>query len=305
METQALQLQGTLLETSIGFWLEAFLRAKKSERLSGDTVIWYGKNLSKFEQYTQAQLLTLDQLTPAHLRDYLLWLEQEGHNAGGVHGHFRALRAFMRWAWLENDLEKNPMDKVKAPRLDQTPLEPIPVADVEAMVKTCERTAFLGSRDSAMLLFLLDTGLRANELISLRREDVDPLTGAVVVRRGKGGKGRTAYIGRTTRRYLRKYLKQSKGITLWTTRGGEALTYSGLVMMLRRRAKEAGTSEWMPHSFRRAFALNYLRNGGDIMTLRELLGHQDLQVLERYVKLIGSDLQAGHASASPVDSLFA
>lgn len=303
MQTQVIQKQGTMVEPSFTHWLEAFLRAKKSERRSPKTIEWYAGNLGKFLLYANAQLLTLGELTPSNLRDYLLWLEQEGHNSGGIHGHYRALRSFLRWIAFENDLDKSPIDKVKGPRVSQAPLEPIPVADVQAMMDVCKRSSFLGCRDAALLLFLLDTGLRANELLSLRREDLDPLTGAVAVKRGKGGKPRTTYIGRITRRHMRKYLKLSRGVNLWTTRSGEGLTYSGLVMMLRRRANDAGIQVWLPHSFRRAFALNYLRNGGDIMTLRELLGHRDLQVLERYVKLVGTDLQAGHAASSPVDGM--
>ena len=92
----------------------------------------------------------------------------------------------MCWPWEENDLEvKNPVAKVEPPRVPETPLQPIPLQDLEALLATCSRKRFTDNRDRALLLALLDTGCRATEFLSLNLGDVDLAVGSVTVRRGR------------------------------------------------------------------------------------------------------------------------
>ncbi len=71
---------------------------------------------------------------------------------------------------------------------------------------------------------------------------------------------------------------------------------------MRRRAQRGNVKEPPLHTFRRAFAINMLRAGVDIYTLKELLGYADLQVLRRYLKQESGDLIAAHRRGSPVDN---
>ena len=90
---------------------------------------------------------------------------------------------------------------------------------------------------------------------------------------------------------------------LFATRTGERLARSSLREILRRRSRDAGLAETpSPHDFRRAFALQMLRNGSDIFALQRLMGHSDLSVLRRYLAQSDQDIQAAHMRASPVDN---
>jgi len=88
----------------------------------------------------------------------------------------------------------------------------------------------------------------------------------------------------------------------WLTDEGERLTYWGLNEVISRRAKAAKVQKPRLHDFRRDFALNFLRNGGDIFTLQRLLGHADLQVLRRYLAQTEGDLREAHRRVSPEDN---
>lgn len=90
---------------------------------------------------------------------------------------------------------------------------------------------------------------------------------------------------------------------MWVSVEGNRLTYSGLRQIIRRLSGHANTPEPTLHDFRRAFALACLRNGMDIYSLQNLMGHADLQVLRRYLKQTREDLQAAHAKGSPVEHL--
>jgi integrase/recombinase XerD len=173
------------------------------------------------------------------------------------------------------------------------------------MLATCERHTFAGDRDRAILLCLLDTGCRASEFVALDVGDVNMSTGAVIIRKGKGGKFRTAFMGASTRREVLRYLRHraDAGGPLWVTMAGARLTYAGLRQVVRPRAVAAGVLVPSLHSFRQAFALACLRGGMDVYSLQKLMGHADLSVLRRYLAQTEADLQAAHQRAGPVDNL--
>ncbi len=287
-------------------WIEAFLIDRKAQNMAAGTLYFYRAKLKLFSTYCESQIIThVRQVTPDILRRFLLYLQEQGHNPGGVHGVFRAVRAFLLWWEAETEPEdwKNPIHKVKAPEVPDEPLEPVELETVKALINNCRGNEFTAIRDKALLLFLLDTGARAAEVCALNVSDVDMMTGAVLIRQGKGRKYRTVFLGQKTRRSLRAYVKARPGkmAALWVTRDGERLTYWGLNEIIRRRAKQAKVEKPGLHDFRRAFALNFLRNGGDIYSLQNLMGHADLQVLRRYLKQTEADLRLAHQKGSPVD----
>ena len=216
------------------------------------------------------------------------------------------MRVFLRWWEVEYEPSswKNPVSKVKAPRLEKKILEPANAEIVSKLMSACP-TGYLGARDKATILFLCDTGCRASEFTGLNVTDYHVSSGAVVIRNGKGGKGRTVFVGRKTRRAPRKYLRQRPSDAdraLLVTVGGDRLTYSGLRQIVRRRANKAGVTPPVLHSFRHLFAVQCLRNGMNLRRLQELMGHSDLQMLIRYTKLVTDDLRAAHLQASPMDN---
>jgi integrase/recombinase XerD len=163
-------------------------------------------------------------------------------------------------------------------------------------------------RDQALFLFLLDTGARATETTNINLDDINLRTGEILIRSGKGGKPRKVFIGKITRKAIRAYLKvaarkfDDQNKSLWISKSGNGLGYSGLNLMIRRRSKRAGIEKPSAHDFRRANALNFLRNGGDIYSLQKLMGHADLQVLRRYLAQTTDDLREAHHRYSPVDN---
>lgn len=91
-----------------------------------------------------------------------------------------------------------------------------------------------------MILGLLDTGARAKEFLNINLEDVDLVSGAVMIRQSKGRKPRMVFLGRKTIRAIRKYLRYRKDNhpALWVSTHGERMTYAALRCFLRRRAEQ-------------------------------------------------------------------
>ncbi len=304
-ENRQIDEQRIISVFSILEWAEAFIIDRKSRGLSPNTISFHRKKLEKFLKYCEIyQIHDIQEIEAKHIREYILWLEDKGHNKGGVHAHFRVLRSFLYWYEMKNDLPDwaNPIQKVKVKKPRQEPLEPADIKAVKAMLDVCGND-FTGIRDRLILLILLDTSLRASELLALNFDNVNPITGTLQIMHGKGDKFRVVYLGKKSRIALRSYYRGIKRLhdALIIGVHDERLTYTGLRLLLKRRANKAGVAYQSPHSFRRLFALTMLRNGIDVFSLQLLMGHEDLQMLRRYLKQAGSDLQEAHNQASPVD----
>lgn len=298
-----------VLDDYTGTWLEGFITDRRARGMSSGTIAFYIDKLRLFVKFADGQAIkAVPQITAAVVRDYMLWLEERGHNAGGRHCAFRALRTFVYWWADETEPEgwSNPFKKVSPPRIAQEPLPGVDLRTVAGMVGVCERGTFAGDRDRAIILCLLDSGARAREFTALNLENVNQATGEVFISKGKMGKSRYTYLGRTARRALRKYLKhrQDNINALWVTLyDTERLDYQGLRFVVKRRAKQAGVPCPGIHDFRRACALQLLRSGADVYSISRILGHADITMLRRYLALADADAQAAHAQHSPVDGL--
>lgn len=123
---------------------------RQAGELSKKSLKFYKQFLKFFIQHCDANSLKqIGEVTPDFLRRYLLGFS-ETHNPGGVHAAYRTLRAFFRWITEEKIMPpdwKNPMQKVKAPKVSIDPLESISLEDVRKLIDTCQPGSFTGERD--------------------------------------------------------------------------------------------------------------------------------------------------------------
>lgn len=285
----------------VEIWINSFLQAKRAENLTKGTIRYYKENLLPFMVYLETQEIKfISQITPDNIRDFLLILEDRGHNPGGIHGYFRAIKAFLRW--YENEVEpdgwKNPIHKVKAPKNPVEPIEGISKEDFDSLLSACEKGKYYGERDRTILCLLYDTGVRASELCAINLEDISFPDGSILIRQGKGRKPRYVFFGKTTRRQLRKWLafRGTDDTALFVNRYGERIIYATLREVMRRLSLKAGVKEPGLHAFRRAFCLECLRNGMSEITIARIMGHTTTQLIGRYAKQKKIDLQNSYRS---------
>jgi site-specific recombinase XerD len=243
IETQR-TLQVSNVDDYLLTWLEAFLINRKAAGVAEGTLRFYRQKIKLFSDYCDALTVKqIGQITPSFLRQYLLYLGESGHNAGGRLAAFRIIRAF--FLWFEDEVEpqgwSNPIRKVKAPKVPVEPLEPVSFEFVAKMVKAYPHNTFTGDRDAAVLVCLLDTGARASEFLSINLEDINQARGDILIRQGKGRKPCTVYISKQSKRALRRNLKHRRddSASLWLTHpcfGYERWGYDGLRGILTRRA---------------------------------------------------------------------
>jgi integrase/recombinase XerD len=282
-------------------WIEYFLKDRKSQSMAKGTLYFYKKKLELLVKFCDTQAVTrLSQIDPNFIRNYMLWLQERGNNIGGQHQCYRTLKTLL-YFWM-NEVEpdyKNPFTKTKPPKLANEPLIPVTLDDVKSLLDTCKAGTFIGERNKSLVLCLLETGIRANELLSIDLDDIS-LLGEILIKQAKGGKFRTVFLGKKTRQALRKYLKlrDDSSQALFVNKSGERLTYFGLREIIRRMSKQAGINKPPSlHSFRRAFCLNQLQNNVPETTIARLMGHSSTILIARYAKQTKRDLREQFVSA--------
>lgn len=237
-----------------------------------------------------------EEVTARHVREYLALLIERGRKDTTVWGHARAIKTMLRFWQREGYIGAPVLFDLPKKALRRLPV--LTAEQVRELVKVCD------VRQRALVLFIVDSGLRREEVCRVNWADVDFETGMIQVRRGKGGKDRTAVIGARTRRALLAYRRtQTERLgAVFLTRQGRRMTGSALRSIFRRLSKRAGIHV-NAHALRRTFVILSLRAGMSVLHLKTLLGHADFEMVERYAQLEGIDLVSEHARASPIDNL--
>jgi integrase/recombinase XerD len=282
-----------------------FLLDCEARRLTPATREFYRAKLAVFVRWcAEEHIENLNELTAHHIRRFLVHILRRGLSGQYQHNLARAIRAFLNYCVRDDLLETSPFAQVQMPRLERKVPEALSAHEFNTILRSCTC-----ARDRAICLFLLDSGVRASELLALNLGDVDLKTGAVTVRLGKGQKGRTTYVGAATRKQLRRYYAERT-----TTRdddpifiaekGRGRLTQGGLVQLMERLRIRSGVALCTCHTFRRTFAITCLRNGMNLYVLARLMGHADITVLRPYLALVEDDLQDAHARYGAVDRML-
>ncbi len=284
---------------SLGRAVALFLAAKTAEGASPKTLEWYRMVLGRAMRDLGAEP-PVDSLAPAELRAWLVKL-RETLSPISVAGFVRGLKAFGNWCALEELAEAKALRTLRRPQVPHKLVEPL---TDEALRRLLDGAS---TRDRAILLMFLDTGLRLSELAGLRTANLRPDGSVKVV--GKGARERIVPVGTTARQALARYLRQGDGHpdgVVFRSRRGGALGWRGIQQVFRRMKLQAGIpGRCSPHTLRHTFARAYLVNGGDVFSLQRILGHATLDMVKRYVALADSDVAKRHRAASPADRLLA
>lgn len=282
---------------------EDFLFARTVERYSPATIRTYKTVLDMFAQ-SAGESTKFDQLGPDAIRRFLA--EKIDLEDKTVCNYHTVLAALWTWAVEQGYTRDHVVHKVKRPRYVRKPIEPFNEDQVKRIFKKCR-----GWRERAIILILLDCGIRASELVALTVDDWIP--GALIIRKGKGKKARKVPITEFTERAIFRSLGKrviypegmGAGLSLFSSQYPSlALTYDAIRSLMDRLEERSSVPNIHAHRFRHTFAINYLRNNGDIYTLKRILGHSDLKTVQIYLHIAQNDLERVHDEASPVLKWF-
>ena len=291
--------------------LEAFLSRCAALNLADGSVAWYGhilRDLAKFMESKRAH--ALQEVTPPLLRDHLTNLRRRGQASETVFRTYGGIRCAFRFWKREGFIADNPMDRVERPRREQALIRPLSAEQAGRLIDIPDKRSVYGLRDRAMMMLMLDSGLRISELLSLEANRIDWINSALTVM-GKGRKERSIPFSARTAQALLEYAQgrskaQIREPQFFLGKTGKKICRSKARKLILRYGRAAGIEgvRMSPHTLRHTFAVLYIRNGGDSFSLQEILGHSTLEMTRRYVNLASRDVAEQHKKFSPMEGLL-
>ena len=307
--------------------VEGFFLAQEARQLAPTTMDEYRRVLRRLGEHLGD--VDFRSITPALISGFLLAMGEERDVAGvaprrlslskkSLLNHHTALSALWSWCVSQALVSSNILKQVERARPEQQAIVPFSQDDCRRLMEACTatrpyripgRAAFetvrpTAARDQAIVLMLLDTGMRATELCEMTIASVDLRNRRAVVM-GKNSKERflpfSPAVGQAVWMYLRSdRANQLANAPLFGARGGETLSRNALLQLCGHLGDRAGVADCHPHRFRHTFAITYLRNGGSIYELQAMLGHASLDMVKHYLDIAQADVDRAHHLASPV-----
>ena len=258
-------------------------------------------------------------ITASDIRAFVDHLHDDGLSDRSVHDNLAICSAL--WTFAESEFKlPHVVKSVERPDYNKKEIIPYTQDEIKAIMDSAEWAAQwdtrLGKhvrskrstwrRDLAIIVLLLDTGLRVSEMCKLTVGDYQQDNGRLMVRHGKGNKQRAVFLGATSQRVLWRYLmsrdRMKPAVPLFVTRYDKPLHRAYVRHVLVRIGDNAGVISVHPHRFRHTFAIQFLRNGGNVFELQRILGHVDLETVKIYVNLAQVDIERAQKAHSPADN---
>ena len=279
------------------------------KRYSPHTLQSYQTDLLQFRDFIDSTYaLELGEVKVVHVRDFMVWLMDQGISESSVGRKLSALRSFYKYQMKLGMLTRNPISMVKAPKVPSR--LPVIVSD-EQLDHLLDSDQFFDSsfpsqRDKLVIEAFFGTGMRLAELLSLREADIDFYNSSIKVT-GKRSKERIIPISRQLARLFEKYIElkslqnfnNKTGALFVTDKGADAYPKQIHRIVVRYLTYISTQDKKSPHVLRHSYATSLLNRGADLNAIKELLGHASLAATQVYTHNSVERLKTIYKQAHP------
>ena len=323
---------------NFSFQLDEFMLFCRSKQLREKTLNSYEQSLRLFERwcFEQFGIDQVDAVTESVIRRYITDLMERGKysfyandrqkktnyperrrdfraqvSVTTINNYIRNLRVFFNWLERDYLLHRNPMKKVQQLKHNRNAKDYIADEDFKRLIGHLDKSYFSEHRDFAMIILMIDTGMRLGECSDLLVGDVNLAKKTIFLRAEitKGRKDRMVFFSPKTETILRRWIqykdRYSESDYLFPTKRGGSISVSNFETNFKKYLLRAGLKESIsPHCLRNNFAKRCLMNGMDLFTLSKILGHSSVKVTEEaYLDLTDEDMQKRYQNFSPMTTI--
>lgn len=291
-----------------------FLEKCNAKNLATQTLDNYAYRLKVFVTFLLSKEITdIDDISEAILIEYFNSLKTQKLSPVTISGHFTVVRAFLNTLFRDSFLTINPIAEMKKPKTPKIIVRAFNQDEVHELLDIFDRNTFLGFRNYTIFSVLFGTGIRLSELLRIQLYDIN-FTENYIRIFGKGDKERLIPLGNSLKRVILNYLKKRKTYIiegaypstpyLFIAKNGYPLTKSGMNMIYSniKKSKKSWSTRLSSHTWRHTFAKYFLLNGGDLFSLKEILGHEDVSTTMIYLNMNIKELIMQNNKYNPLEN---
>lgn len=268
----------------------------KIERgLSDNSIVSYENDINKLSNFLLDKNKSISpiKVSPDIIKEFIYSISNS-INPTSQSRIISGLRSFFEYLIFEKYIKTNPLSLIESPRISRKLPDTLTIKEIDLLISNINISTNEGERNTALIETLYGCGLRVSELISLKISDLFFSEGFIKVT-GKGNKQRLVPISDLNKRVIKSYMdnsrkklkieEKSKDV-LFLNRRGKSLSRAMIFTIIKRLAKLSDIKKNIsPHTFRHSFATHLLKNGADLKTIQQLLGHQSITTTEIYMHI--------------------
>lgn len=276
------------------------------KKYSIHTVNNYKKVVLEYLEFLDKECIDIKDANNLVVRNYLRSLDKHNYSNKTLCLYISSLRSFYKYLLKNRVIKSNPMVLIKNPKLEKRVPKFLYYNELLSLFESIDTSTVLGIRDNLILEILYSTGVRVSELVSIKLSDINNFDKSITIF-GKGKKSRIVLFGDTLESALNLYLNKSRNILIKTNtdilllnKNGTPLTDRGVRLIISKIVEKASIKQNVsPHVLRHTFATHLLKEGADLKTVQELLGHATLSATEVYTHVTNEGLRKTYLDCHP------
>ena len=283
---------------------------QKQKNYSTNTLKNYEIDIYEFFNYLSKECLSYKDISYEDITGYLIFLNNKKLSVSTISRKLSSLRSFYRYLFNSDIIKNNPMKFVSSPKKEKKLPRYLSLDEVKEIFEVPNINVPLGQRDRLILEILYSTGIRVSELVNLKMDDID-LDGKEIRVLGKGNKERIVYFNDVCLKYVNLYISNGRSEILSNNNmtsnyliingHGKNITTRGIEKLLDNILRKTKLKKKVsPHMLRHSFATHLLNEGCDILTVKELLGHESLESTQIYTHISNERLKEVYSKFHPL-----
>ena len=285
-------------------YIDDFLEYLKAvKKHSYNTIINYKNDLCEFYHFTRKKILKVDKEL---VNSYLNCLYEKNDSKSTVARKLSSLRNFYEYLGKKGIVDVNYFKLVKNPRKDMILPKYVVSSDIEKMMQVPDVRGVYGKRNLAIMRLLYATGVRVSELVNIKIKDID-LSDRTIKILGKGSKERMVVFGHNAKNALDDYIFNGRGelnkkdseYVFLNKDGGRLSTRYVRKILDETIIKASILHHVSPHMLRHTFATEMLNNGADLVSVKDLLGHESLNTTSIYTHVTDEMIRKVYNNSHP------
>ncbi|WP_084691901.1 tyrosine-type recombinase/integrase [Desulfobacter vibrioformis] len=263
------------------------------------TVRWFHDSMRSF--VTHSGIEKLDEATRGQIEEWLFRGKNErSWSAKTIRNHLQALSSFFEWCVKEEFLPENPVKKISRPKLPKRIPKHLTKEQALNLIEWAWNFnysyKFERSRAAAIIATFIFSGVRLQELVNLKLQEIDLENKTLFVKSGKGEKDRIVPLCPRLIEILKAYLKDRNRLKkncpyFFTAMREDNRMGDKVIPRLVQRLREKSGIYFYPHMLRHTFATLMLEGGCDLFSLSKMMGHSDIKTTTIYLSATAGHLQ--------------